>query len=138
MKLPETIKEQLLAETRFSASRSGGPGGQNVNKVNSAVELRFSVVDSRVFNSEQKERILHRLKNRINIAGELVIFARAERTQGRNREDVIRRFFQLLERALTISKKRKRTYPTAASRINRLKSKKVQGEKKVLRRPPQS
>ncbi len=131
------IKEQLLREAQFSANRSSGPGGQNVNKVNTAVELRFSVVESRTLEPAQKERILMKLRNRINSGGELLITAETERSQGKNREQVIRRFFELLEQALYIPKRRKKTCPTASSRLKRLKAKKIQGEKKLLRRPPE-
>ena len=109
MILTDIIKEQLLREAQFSANRSSGPGGQNVNKVNTAVELRFSVVESRTLEPAQKERILMKLKNRINSSGELLITAETERSQGKNREQVIRRFFELLEQALYIPKRRKKT-----------------------------
>jgi len=76
VKLSEEIRKQLEAECRFSASRSSGPGGQNVNKVNTRVELRFPINDSGVLSDRQKSILLAKLKNRINLEGELILFSR--------------------------------------------------------------
>lgn len=136
MLLSDTIKEQLLNEVQFSASRSGGPGGQNVNKVNTKIELRFSVSESAVFDDTQKQLILAKLKNRINTEGELLITSSSERSQWRNKEKATELFFQLIEKALTKPRKRKKTQPTVASRLKRLENKKIKGQKKQLRKPP--
>lgn len=137
MVLPDFIKEQLLTEVQFSASRSGGPGGQNVNKVNTKIELRFFVKDSVVLDEMQKELILSKLKNRINNEGELIITSSAERTQWKNKEKATQKFFELIEKALTTARKRKKTQPTVASQIKRLENKKKQGQKKIFRKPPE-
>jgi len=109
MKLSQPQKEQLINEVTFSASRGGGPGGQNVNKVSTKVELRFDVNDSETLTETQKQRILSKLKNRITTDGELVLTSSVERTQWRNKEKVTQKFFELVEQALTPPKKRIKT-----------------------------
>ncbi|PIF02391.1 MAG: aminoacyl-tRNA hydrolase [Draconibacterium sp.] len=136
MKLSEERKQQISGELHFSASRSSGPGGQNVNKVNSKVELRFAVNLSKFLSEEEKERILKVLKKRINLENELIITVQSERSQLANREKALQLFFSLIESALTIPKKRKKTVPTQASRLKRLESKKIIALKKQLRKPP--
>lgn len=138
MKLEETIKKQLETEVAFSATRSSGPGGQNVNKVNTQVELRFSVKNSELFSNEEKDRIFLKLKNRINSEGELIVSSQTGRTQLNNKENALEKFFELIEKALTIRKKRLKSIPTAASRLKRLELKKSQALKKQLRKPPDS
>jgi len=138
MHLSHSIRENLLSEVSFSASRGGGPGGQNVNKVSTKVELRFPVNDSETLTETQKQRLLSKLKNRITISGELVLTSSAERTQWRNREKVTQKFFELIEKALSPPKKRIKTRPTKASKLKRLENKKKQGQKKQLRKPPEN
>ena len=133
----EYLKNKLLSELEFSASKSSGPGGQNVNKVNTQVELRFSVMDSEFLTEEEKELIFIKLKNRINSLGELILVSKAERSQLRNKEIVINHFFSLLEQTLTPAKKRVKTKPGPAANKKRLKFKKIKSEKKQLRRPPE-
>jgi ribosome-associated protein len=137
MILSDSIKEQLLTEVQFSASRSGGPGGQNVNKVNTKIELRFSVQESEVLDELQKQLILLKLKNRINNQGELLVTSSAERTQWRNKEKTTQKFFELIEKSLTKPRKRKKTQPTISSRLKRMENKKKLGKKKQLRKPPE-
>ncbi len=137
MKLSEERKSQLTSELLFSASRSSGPGGQNVNKVNTRVELRFSISKSEVLTFAEKERSFIKLKNRINSEGELILNSQSERSQLANKESVKELFFLLIEKALTVPRKRKKTAPTAASRIKRLESKKITALKKHLRKPPE-
>lgn len=136
MILSEEKKLQLEAECRFSASRSSGPGGQNVNKVNTRVELRFSVSDSQILDEDQKNTVLKKLKNRINWESELYLASESERTQLRNKTQVTALFFELLEKALTPARKRYKTKPTLASRVKRKESKKQLSEKKSRRKPP--
>jgi len=138
MKFSQSKKEELLSEVTFSASRGGGPGGQNVNKVSTKVELRFDVNDSETLTETQKQRILSKLKNRITTDGELVLTSSVERTQWRNKEKVTQKFFELVEQALTPPKKRIKTKPTKASKAKRLENKKKQGQKKQLRKPPET
>jgi ribosome-associated protein len=137
MKLEDDIKKQLENEVAFSATRSSGPGGQNVNKVNSQVELRFSVKNSVSFTEEEKVRIYLKLKNKINSEGELILTSQTARTQLDNKEKVLEKFYVLIEKTLTVQKKRLKSAPTLASRIKRLESKKNQSQKKQLRKPPE-
>lgn len=136
MKFNDERKKQLQTEFVFSATRSSGPGGQNVNKVNTQVELRFSVSNSLILTELQKIHIFGKLKNRINSEGELVLVSQTERSQLGNKEKVAEKFFELVEKALTIPKKRLKSSPTAASRKKRLEAKKIHTQKKQRRKPP--
>jgi len=138
MKLTEEHKKQLALEIFLSASRSSGPGGQNVNKVNTQVELRFSVKNSNLFSEEEKDRILLKLKNKINSEEELILTSQTARSQLDNKEIVLEKFYGLLEKALTMQKKRIKSSPTVASKLKRLESKKSQALKKQLRKPPET
>lgn len=137
MNFTEERRKQLETEFVFSATRSSGPGGQNVNKVSSRIELRFSVDHSRFLTDTEKQRIHLKLKNRINSEGELLLVSQSERSQLANKEQVIENFFALTEKALTLQKKRRKTEPTAASRLKRLESKKMTALKKQLRKRPE-
>jgi ribosome-associated protein len=138
MKFTEEQKKQLETEMVLSATRSSGPGGQNVNKVNTQVELRFSVKNSNLFSDNEKDRIFLKLKNKINSEGELILTSQTARTQLDNKENVIEKFYELIEKALTVQKKRLKSRPTAASRLKRLESKKSQALKKLFRKPPET
>lgn len=137
MILTDEIKKLLENEIRFSTSRSSGPGGQNVNKVNTRVELRFSVTETLIFDEGQKSRILEKLKNKINSAGELILFSQQGRTQMENKELVTINFFKVLESALRARKARIKTAPSQASVKQRLETKKNISAKKKLRKPPE-
>jgi ribosome-associated protein len=123
-------------ELMFSTSRSSGPGGQNVNKVNSKVELRFPVEPSILLSEREKEIILNKLKNRITSEGELIITVQTDRSQLKNKEEAIEKFYQLLTKALTPRKPRRATRPTQASVEKRLQLKKQTSEKKAQRKNP--
>ena len=118
----------------FQASRSSGPGGQNVNKVSSKVELRFNIASSALLTDDEKIIIGDKLFNKINKSGELVLIAQTDRSQLKNKEKVIEKFYLLLEKALTPQKKRFKTKPTKASVERRLESKRVQSKLKSDRR----
>lgn len=133
MNTEELKSRDLEKEFIFSASRSGGPGGQNVNKVSTKVELRFNVLLSRAFTDEEKALILTSLKNKINKENELILISQVERSQLANKEVVTDKFYDLISRALTFQKKRKSTKPTKASKLKRLEAKKIRGYIKKLR-----
>jgi len=122
------------SEFTFATSRSSGPGGQNVNKVNSKVELRFAVDQSTLLSDREKQIILSKLKNRINNDGELIITVQTDRSQLKNKEEAIEKFHELLNKALTPRKPRRATRPTKASIEKRLEIKKQNSEKKALRK----
>jgi ribosome-associated protein len=121
----------------FSSSRSSGPGGQNVNKVNTKIELRFNIPASVLLSDVEKEILNEKLKNRINSEGDLIIVSQDERSQLKNKENAISKFYQLLQHALTPQKMRKPTKPSMASRHRRLESKRRLSEKKQDRKPPE-
>lgn len=125
--------KQLESELEFAASRSGGPGGQNVNKVNTKVELRFNIEKSEFLNELQKQKITRYCKNKINSEGELIITSQSERSQLKNKEEAIDRFHTLIAMALKPVKQRKPTKPTKTSIEKRLTKKKFLSEKKKLR-----
>ena len=110
-------------ELEFVASRSGGPGGQNVNKVSSKVTLRFDVGRSSALSVEQRTRIQRKLAGRINKEGVLQVNSQRTRSQDLNRADVIERFAELLRAALREEKARVGTKATRASKEERLKEK---------------
>lgn len=120
-------------ELVFSYSRSSGPGGQNVNKVNTKAELRFNVMGSDLLSADEKEMVMQKLGSRINLEGELVLTSQKERTQLKNKEAVIARFYTLLNKALTPKKKRKTSRPPRAVKEKRLENKRLQAGKKDQR-----
>ena len=124
------------SELRFTASRSSGPGGQNVNKVNTRVELRFSIDSSSLLTEEEKAELTEKLANKINSEGELILVSQTERSQLKNRERVTEKFYEILLRALTPRKKRLPTKPSKASKEERLEAKRQQAEKKERRKSP--
>jgi ribosome-associated protein len=126
----------LYKELTFRASRSSGPGGQNVNKSSTRVELRFNVTGSTVLTETEKQLILSKLSNRINLEGTMIIVSESERSQYRNKKKVIERFQTLIDHALMPKKQRYPSYPTALSKTRRLQQKRSLSEKKILRKPP--
>jgi len=126
----------FLPELKFTASRSGGKGGQNVNKVSTKVELHFDYLNSALLNDEQKQLIGTKLVSFINKENILKIVSQEERSQLLNKETTIRKFYLLLERAFRKKKKRLKSKPSRSSKEKRLKSKKLHSEKKKLRKTP--
>lgn len=120
----------------FKTSRSSGAGGQNVNKVNTKVELRFKIESSNLFNDEEKAILIDRLSSKINADGELIIVSQTERTQLGNKQKCIEKFYKIIGKALEKKKTRVVTKPTMASKIKRLTEKRIKSERKSMRQKP--
>jgi ribosome-associated protein len=122
------------SELTFSFIRSSGPGGQNVNKVATAVQLRFDVKNSPSLTEEVKSHLIRLAGKRMTLDGVLLIEAKRYRTQENNKEDAIERLTNLIQKAGIKPKKRIHTLPNRSSREKRLKEKKKKGEIKKYRR----
>ncbi len=125
-----SIDEQ---ELQWEFVRSSGPGGQNVNKVSTAVQLRFDVKHSPSVPDDIKKRLIRLAGRRMTREGELIIEARQYRYQERNRQDALKRLKEFIWKAAQKPKIRHKTKPTLSSRVKRLETKCRQGEKKRLR-----
>lgn len=129
------MKQGVEKEFFFQFSRSGGPGGQNVNKVASKAELRFHVDSSEVFSEEEKSLLKDKLANQITSEGYLLVVSQSERSQLANKEESVRKFYELIRQALAKPKARKKTRPSFSAVKKRLESKRKQADKKSLRGP---
>lgn len=128
--------ELAIDDIEFDAVRSSGPGGQNVNKVSSAVHLRFDITAARLPDAV-RQRLLNSADKRISSSGVLVIKAQRHRTQVKNREDAIERLVLLLKDASRAEKRRIATKPSRSAREKRLKRKDINSKNKRLRKVPQ-
>lgn len=128
------MQKDFSSEFIFITSRSSGPGGQNVNKVSSKVELRFHVESSQLLTDEQKARLLDKCRTLITIEGFLRMVSQAERSQLENKKRCVEKFYELLEKSFKISKKRKASKPSAAVKRKRLEEKRKLSEKKTERK----
>ncbi len=122
------------SEIQMEFIRSSGPGGQNVNKVATAVQLRFDVATSPSLPDDVRQRLMSLAKDRLSEKGVLIIDAQRFRTQGANRQDAIQRLVELIGKAAEKPRVRHKTQPTLASKQRRLESKRRRSETKRLRR----
>jgi len=122
-----------FSDLQFRFSRSGGPGGQNVNKVETRVEVALPIASAQVLPEQVREQLLSRLGRRLDEGGWLRVTVDESRSQYRNRELAVERLAMILRNALRPRKKRKATRPTVASRREKARQKKLHGEKKRRR-----
>ncbi|AKP53898.1 alternative ribosome rescue aminoacyl-tRNA hydrolase ArfB [Cyclobacterium amurskyense] len=134
MTITERIKNEIFnTELTFLASRSSGPGGQNVNKVNSRVTLFFNVPNSQYLSEEEKTKVFQKYGNRLGKDGTIQIDAQTSRSQIENKKIAIGKFYELMEKIFKRKKKRIATRPGKAAKERRLKAKRVRSEKKAMR-----
>jgi ribosome-associated protein len=124
-----------LSEFTFTYARSSGPGGQNVNKVNSKAVLRWPVTSTLALPEDVKARLLNKIASQITTTGDLVIHSDRYRDQPKNREDCLEKVRTMVKSVATPPKKRRPTKPSRAAKQRRLQSKQAQAEKKQQRRP---
>ncbi|MEO5645047.1 MAG: alternative ribosome rescue aminoacyl-tRNA hydrolase ArfB [Bacteroidia bacterium] len=130
-----SLQEQNLhKESSIKAVRSGGAGGQHVNKVSSKIEMTFDIPNSKILSDEQKNSLLAKLDSKLSTEGILRITEDSDRSQHENKEKAIAKFYLLLEKALKPVKKRKKTRVSKAAKEKRLQGKKKESDKKKIRR----
>lgn len=125
-----------LREFEFTFARSQGPGGQNVNKVNTKSTLRWNVIASTSLPDEMKSRFVEKYRRRITNDGDVLIMSQRFRDQGRNVADCLAKLRDMLEQVAQAPKTRKKTKPTRGAKRRRLKDKKATSDKKRLRKSP--
>lgn len=134
---PEEIANRnFLPELLFTTSRSSGPGGQHVNKLETRVSLRFHVLSSQLLSEEEKTHLLNKWQTQLSNEGFFSVHAEKFRSQLQNKEEAIAKFRTAIKTAFIIPKKRKATKPTKASVQRRITNKKKHSDKKSMRKPP--
>jgi len=134
-----TVNNRLkipLKEFDFTFARSGGPGGQHVNKVNTKATLRWDVAKSPSVSDAVRRRFMQKNRRRITKDGEFIITSQRYRDQGRNVADCLAKLRELLEEATVVPKVRKKTKPSRTAKRRRVKNKRIHSRKKKLRKPP--
>jgi ribosome-associated protein len=129
-------REEILRSVTFKTSRSGGKGGQNVNKVSSKVELIFDLETALYFDEDEKTLLRSKLENRLDTEGLLHIVSQEDRSQLLNKEKTVAKLIELLKRSLQVQKKRKATKIPKAVIQKRLKNKAVNADRKINRKKP--
>lgn len=124
----------IMSELSFSASRSSGPGGQNVNKVNTKITLKWDVVRSSLINEEQMELLMRKLASQLTTDGVLMVSAQENRSQLQNKEEAIKKLDEILAKAFHQKKIRKPSKPSKAVKRKRVEGKRIHAEKKEWRR----
>ena len=135
MNAPVT-SDALLRELTFTTSRSGGPGGQHVNKVSSKVTLKWNVSNSKLLSAEQRELLLEKWSGLLTSRGVLIVYAQESRSQQTNKESVRSKLDALLRKAFATRKARKATKPSMGSVQKRVEEKRQRSEIKKMRRKP--
>ena len=124
----------IMSELSFSASRSSGPGGQNVNKVNTKITLKWDVVRSSLINEEQMELLMRKLASQLTTDGVLMVSAQENRSQLQKKEEAIKKLDEILAKAFHQKKIRKPSKPSKAVKRKRVEGKRIHAEKKEWRR----